>query len=280
MLGKLRMDIDACITTYLELTPQIFPAQGFISGSKLGKLFKGVRGTPKFDAIALEAFVKALVVEKLGPGEDALLEAADEDQLLRGCRTFVCVTNKDVGAAFRLRSYRSSWEPGTGCTVWQAARATSAAPLLFPPIRFGFPPANYVDGGLRYNNPVRALYDEANRIWPAPLDRKIGCIISIGAGVPPAKGTGDRGGEIIKSLVDIALDTQQTANSFADEISHLSSTTNLTYVRLNVEQGLQKIGLEEWKQFDKISGATNGYLSNRKTEIEVCANALRDLAGV
>lgn len=280
MLGKLRMDVDVCITKYLELSPQIFPAQGFISGSKVGKLFKGVRGTPRFDAIALEAFVKSLVVEKLGSGEDALLEAADEHQLVTGCKTFVCVTNKDVGTAFRLRSYRSSWEPGTGCSVWQAARATSAAPLLFPPIRFGFPPANYVDGGLRYNNPVRALYDEANHIWPAPLDRKIGCIISIGAGVPPLKAAGDRGKEIIESLVQIAVDTQQTANTFADEISHLSSTTNVIYVRLNVEQGLQNIGLEEWKEFDTISGATNDYLNNRKAEIEVCANALRDLAGV
>ena len=280
MLGKLKMDVDTCITKYLELAPQIFPTQGFISGSKVGKLFKGIKGTPKFDAIALETFVKSLVVEKLGSGENALLEAADEDEPATGCKTFVCVTNKDVGTAFRLRSYRSSWEPGTGCTVWEAARATSAAPLLFPPIRFGFPPANYVDGGLRYNNPVRALYDEAYYIWPTPSGRKIGCIISIGAGVPPLKATGDRGKAILKGLVKIALDTQQTANSFADEMGHLSSTTRATYIRLNVEQGMQDIGLEEWEEFDKISGATNHYLNNCKTEIEVCANALRDLAGM
>lgn len=135
MLGKLKMDVDTCITKYLELAPQIFPARGFISGSKVGKLFKGIQGTPKFDATALERFVKALVVEKPGSRKDALLEAATEDDPVRGCKTFVCVTNKDVGTAFRLRSYRCSWAPGTGCTVWEAARATSAAPLLFPPIQ-------------------------------------------------------------------------------------------------------------------------------------------------
>ena len=157
MLGKFRMDFDTCIAMYLQLAPQIFPTQGFISRSKVSKLFKGIQGAPRFDATALETFVESLVVDKLGLGEDALFEAADEDEPAGRCKTFVCVTNKDVGTAFRLRSYRSSWEPGTGCTVWQAARATSAAPFLFPPIQFGFPPANYIDGGLRYNNPVRAL---------------------------------------------------------------------------------------------------------------------------
>jgi predicted acylesterase/phospholipase RssA len=107
--------------------------------------------------------------------------------------SFVCATNMDVGQGFRLGSYRSSWEPSTGCTIWQAARATSAAPLYFPPVRFGTPPANYVDGGFTYNNPVRALYDEAKHLWHASSGRKVGCIISIGMCVPPVKPTGDRG---------------------------------------------------------------------------------------
>ena len=180
-----------------------------------------------------------------------------------------------------MRSYQSSWEPGTGCSIWQAARATSAAPLYFPPIRFGNPPAKYVDGGLRYNNPVRALCDEAKRVWKKPKHR-IGRIISIGTGIKQLKDVGNRGTEILWSLTDIALDSQQTDQEFADEMEHRieERDESLTYVRLDVDQGLQNMGLEEWKSFELLTGATNECLKNHKGDIERCATALLDLNGV
>jgi hypothetical protein len=149
---------------------------------------------------------------------------------------------------------------------------------VFDPARMGNPPSNYVDGGLTYNNPVRALYIESKHIWNASSGRKIGCIISIGTGVPPLKATGDRGKDILESLVATALDTQQTADEFADEMEHLPYSEDLTYIRLNVNQGLQDIGLEEWKHFDKVTGATNVYLRNHRQEVERCAKALKESA--
>ena len=193
---------------------------------------------------------------------------------------FVCTVNKDINKPCVLRNYHSSWEPGTGCTIWQAARATSAAPLYFPPIRFGTPSTNYVDGGLRYNNPVRVLRDEALRVW-GKSKRKIGCIISIGTGIKQLKDVGSRGAAILKSLAEIALDTQQTVQEFADEIEHQvdNKDESLMYVRLDVDQGLQSMGLEEWKDFDLLTGATNEYLRNHRGDIDRCANALLDLDG-
>lgn len=192
--------------------------------------------------------------------------------------SFVCVTNKDVGKPFRLRNYRDSWEPGTGCTIWQAARATSAAPLYFPPIRFGKPPTNYVDGGLSYNNPIRSLYDEAKQVWGRSR-REIKCIISIGTGVPPLKATGDTGKQILESVVAIATDTQRTADEFADEMEHLVENAQVEYFRLNVDRGLEKMKLEEWKHFDMLTGATSYYLNRHKADLDRCANALLDSDG-
>lgn len=146
------------------------------------------------------------------------------------------------------------------------------------PVRFGNPPENYVDGGLKYNNPVRALFDESKHIWNASSGRGIGCIISIGTGVPPLMATGDRGKQILGSLVASALDTQETADEFADAMEHLPSSEDLTYVRLNVDQGLQNIGLEEGRHFDILTGAKNDYLRKHKFEVEKCAKALRDSA--
>jgi hypothetical protein len=145
-------------------------------------------------------------------------------------------------------------------------------------VRFGNPPENYVDGGLTYNNPVRALFDESKRIWNASSGRKIGCIISIGTGVPSLTPTGDRGKQILESLAAIALDTQKTADEIADEMEHLSNSEDLTYIRLNVDQGLQDIGLEEWKEFDKLTGATNVYLRKHRQEVAKSAKALRNSA--
>jgi hypothetical protein len=75
MLGVLKMDVDTCIKTYLEMAPKIFPAQGFVSGSMVAKLLKGVKGTARFDGGELEKFVKALVADRLGGGEDVLLDS-------------------------------------------------------------------------------------------------------------------------------------------------------------------------------------------------------------
>lgn len=82
------MDIDTCISKYLSMAPKIFPEEGFVSGSKLGKLFKGVRGKARFDAINLEKMVKEMVSGTSGTlGEDALLESETPKEISSQCRT-------------------------------------------------------------------------------------------------------------------------------------------------------------------------------------------------
>ena len=53
-----------------------------------------------------------------------------------------------------LRSYVNSQSPSEvpGIKIWEAARATSAAPLYFPPMHVG--QYKFVDGGLQANNPL------------------------------------------------------------------------------------------------------------------------------
>jgi len=70
---------------------------------------------------------------------------------------FVMAVNSDAAnnrAPVFLRSYVNSQNPSEvpGIKVWEAARATSAAPTYFPPMKVG--KYTFVDGGLQANNPL------------------------------------------------------------------------------------------------------------------------------
>jgi hypothetical protein len=74
MLGTLRMDIDTCITKYIEIAGEIFSIENNISQRKLGAFVNAIRGTSRFDPGPLEKAVKRLATEQLGDkataGED------------------------------------------------------------------------------------------------------------------------------------------------------------------------------------------------------------------
>ncbi|KAJ4183356.1 hypothetical protein NW755_009847 [Fusarium falciforme] len=79
---------------------------------------------------------------------------------------------------------------GREMQLWEAARATSAAPLYFPPFsREGNHDATrdgtkqvYLDGGLWHNNPIRIADSEARAIWPNDKHAHPDMILSIGTG--------------------------------------------------------------------------------------------------
>ncbi|EDN03778.1 predicted protein [Histoplasma mississippiense (nom. inval.)] len=65
--------------------------------------------------------------------------------------------------------------------VWQAARATSAAPVLFPSIDIPSV-GSFQDGGMkqRHNNPIRLGLSEVRRLWPRTPKPHV--VISLGTG--------------------------------------------------------------------------------------------------
>ena len=82
------MDIDTCISKYLSMVPKIFPEEGFLSSSKMGKFFKGVRGKARFNATDFENVIKEMVSRAVGDqGEDCLLETGQPEEDPPQCRT-------------------------------------------------------------------------------------------------------------------------------------------------------------------------------------------------
>ena len=80
-----------------------------------------------------------------------------------------------------FRSYSGDGIRSSKCAIWQAVRATSAAPSFFKEMYIDNPRPgiNYVDGGLGHNNPSQVALDEAGRVWP---ESKHFCLVSIGTG--------------------------------------------------------------------------------------------------
>jgi hypothetical protein len=63
----------------------------------------------------------------------------------RGCRAFVvCALKNALGTAKILKTYDAN---DRDTTIWQALRATSAAPTLFEEMTMGSPKLTYLDGG-------------------------------------------------------------------------------------------------------------------------------------
>ena len=77
--------------------------------------------------------------------------------------------------------------------------------------------------------------------------------------------------EIIAALSRIALDTEQTALEFGNEVEHLPASERLTYVRLNTTGPVTGVRLQEWEHFDRLTAATNDYLNRHRKIIEECA---------
>eukprot|EP00732_Lithocolla_globosa_P002322 Lithocolla_globosa_v1_NODE_1492_length_2536_cov_46.306608.p1 type:complete len:791 gc:universal NODE_1492_length_2536_cov_46.306608:57-2429(+) len=96
-------------------------------------------------------------------------------------RCFVTTTcSQAAGRSILLRNYMvTDDEYSTRVRRWQAARATTAAPLYFDPLKVD--QWVFLDGGIVSNNPAFLAYTEVRRLHPG---REI-LLISCGTGAPP-----------------------------------------------------------------------------------------------
>jgi predicted acylesterase/phospholipase RssA len=160
---------------------------------------------------------------------------------------------------------------GDNATIVEAALATSAAPTFFKPVTIDV--RQYVDGGLLANNPVNKVLVEAQNIWCpnrgiGEIEAMVKCFVSIGTG-NPGLDTIKKGAKpfLIKTLKNIATETERTAEDFAKQ--HRGLLDEERYFRYNVEQGLQGVGLAEYREQAKIEAATYAYLSNQEQKFSI-----------
>lgn len=207
-----------------------------------------------------------------------------------------------------FRSYTVPGEPKTKCPIWQAARATTAAPTYFKSISIGTSPIRYIDGGLGANNPSRLALVESRSIWGR--DAKIS-LLSIGTGhqratsiVSESQLKEDYGKQqslfktilpslplkkipvwktaknipsgvlallkIANALQSVATDTEATHETLQDE-----AEGKFPYFRFNVERDIGDIGLQDWRKQHELATNTVAYLrtqdlKRKKIECTAC----------
>ena len=207
------------------------------------------------------------------------------------CRTFVVATSLHAGGAVRMRSYGTRFADAFSACIWQVARATSAAPTFFAPIEIN--DVLYGDGGTGWNNLTREAITEARNIWP---NHPIGIVISIGTGLEEALQLNENS-TLLSELAQVLLSNTSPKSSFQLAVAEyavrcLTSCEMVhreiaehpehdilegNYFRLNVPQGMDKIGLAEWDKLRNIIALTNQYMEHGEMKEPKCqmANLLR-----
>ncbi|KAJ6438980.1 fungal specific transcription factor domain-containing protein [Purpureocillium lavendulum] len=243
LLGRLCLSVPQARKEYVRIAEEVFSLPRFPSLRKC-----------TFDGRKLEEAVKRLLGNR---GDEKMLEQNGS------CKVFVCaVPRNDVKgrAGPRLfRTYAVRENASFNCRIWEACRATSAAPTYFEPIKIGDKgeEETFVDGGLGYNNPVEQVLEEARRLFPG---RKVACVVSIGTGVariiefPDSPKTSLV--KLVKALKKMATESDTTAEKMQGRFANAKDT----YFRFSVDRGLQRIGLEEWKELPKVRTFTTEYL--------------------
>lgn len=107
---------------------------------------------------------------------------------------------------------------------------------------------------------MEAVWEEAVSIWPDLTDQpsRAESFISIGTGKLDVRDFGNDLQDIMKSLVQISTDTEDTAKRFYKK--HVALGLVGRYFRFNVSHGLRKVKLSDIEKTDHIETMTQQYL--------------------
>ncbi|CAF9903161.1 MAG: hypothetical protein GOMPHAMPRED_000112 [Gomphillus americanus] len=292
MLGRLRMSVPQALDIYRTLGNSIFGStrrknvgglNPFATKFKHYKLMEAVR----------EITQKYCKIHSNCSGDDTLLWPDNSDRDVDNCWNIcqsVCITARSAqgnSQAQPLRSYEYehpgvllSPDPYAGVqdldlTIWEAARATSAAPFyfkMFEKVDQNGKARRYKDGGVLLNNPAEIARNEVMDRYATPHRVLPAVLLSIGTGVrkntPFAELNEQQlAGKIRRDISFPKALWRKLKTSFTEnkalfkhvlvrytegEAIHRNLRQSVAndhtwYRRLNVDEGLGEMKLGEWR---------------------------------
>ncbi|KAI1638581.1 acyl transferase/acyl hydrolase/lysophospholipase [Biscogniauxia mediterranea] len=263
MLGRLGMAVDDCIRVYRNVAQKAFTP-------KLRFPFPCSPGGA-YSAKALEMAIKEVIRTQCKDMRCAVeKKCSHEDAPFRDntcVKTVVlAMTKENTDAMPTLFKTFDSTATFQDCTIWEVARATSAATTFFKSIKCGRDRIEFIDAAFGFNNPCEVLIKEAKKHFHQASMEQFR-ILSIGTGLGDVVTIQDTRTSIIRALKSIAT----TSKKVADRLDAEYGDTN-QYYRLNVDRGLEDVTLADWEKASKISAHTHNYLQEKERYIVGCYN--------
>ncbi|CEH16705.1 Intracellular membrane-bound Ca2-independent phospholipase A2 [Ceraceosorus bombacis] len=295
MLGRLKLSIAQCEAAYDKISKQVFQYKaGWIKYNE-GVAF--AMGSYMYDADKLADAVREIAGE-FGIEKDREMKLRDENNTTdtEECKVVVltCRANPtdDGKMGVHLRSYVS--HPNVpdlykDFTLWQAARATSAAPVYFERLKVG--DDEFIDGGMGFNNPVLELFTEMNHVYgPA---RPIEAVISLGTGVPKDLRFSKTGvSTTIKEVIGMLTNSETAHKAAEDIVPRFALLGKEKYWRFNLSKALSDgdvVGngqkyeelmtlMDDWSAIPLIRQLTDKWLAHPETVqmLERCVASFSD----
>ena len=179
-------------------------------------------------------------------------------------------------AAFRNYEVTHATHAEYKGTIWESASATAAAPVYFRPVTLSSG-TKCVDGGFMMgrNNPIEVALTEALTI-ESFKDREIGCVVSLGTGVPELNSVPGSALGVLLTSVKMLLDSERIARSFESKERGRDLRETDRYFRFNVPQGMHDLKLDDYEEIHRMQAVTDHYLETPSvgTSLQRCAQVL------
>ncbi|KAI1093674.1 acyl transferase/acyl hydrolase/lysophospholipase [Rostrohypoxylon terebratum] len=167
------------------------------------------------------------------------------------------------------------WDEYRDIRIWEAARATTAAPSYFPPMSIvrGNETRTFIDGAMGCNNPSFELVHEAIALY-GPR-RVLGCLISLGTGSSGPLTIGTRKGlrgfrDLLTNIKRLATDSESVHRGLQSQMRPVLNT----YFRFQLPNGTENIKLHHYEKLDELSKLTEAYIKNKSSEIDKVVSIL------
>ncbi|XP_036389063.1 calcium-independent phospholipase A2-gamma-like isoform X2 [Megalops cyprinoides] len=201
MLALARISLEECEELYLRFGSDIFRQNPFVGTVKMGWTHS------YYNTATWEGLLRKMMSDKV------LIKTARDPQSPKVSAVSAVVNWGTTPKPFIFRNYNhapgrlSRYAGASGYQLWQAVRASSAAPGYFQ--EFPLQSDIHQDGGLILNNPCALAIHESRLLWPT---QPFQCVLSLGTGRydsakrGPATSTSLRAK--ISNLISSATDTE------------------------------------------------------------------------
>ncbi|KAG6884210.1 hypothetical protein C0993_000404 [Termitomyces sp. T159_Od127] len=232
------MPIDLAIEKYVSFSQEVF-----------SDVKKRNIQAEKFMATVFESGMRD-IVQSAGFPEDVLMQ--EDDPL---CKSFVVALSSANMTPQIFRTYKVKANQDYDCTVVEAACATTATPNLFKPasMNLGGVSKTFLGASLGYSNPTNLVLEEAVRVFGP--SQPVACFVNIGAG-HPGHITWESNNSFSQLIFQLAIDCENLAESLVKNYVQIPGL----FYRLSVNQGLQKMAMDDWNRPKETQAHSLAYL--------------------